>query len=155
MIKTIATTLAAAIAVVGLSSPVAAQPPVGRDCGEAFRFNGYIDDDIGESIARDPGALWSRNCKIGTDWGTIGVATTIANTKREVRYLRHDTITTLRGNRSPWLFCPVSEDSAYTVNWIWHTEDVEERPGELRAYTRWAMEYKREHGCLRSWIRDY
>lgn len=72
---------------------------------------------------------------------------TYADTSNEFKDLKKKVLSKYR---SPWLFCSTGNNTAYSINWTWHTKNIQVWKGEKKRYTKWALAWKKKNNCLRS-----
>lgn len=133
-----------------VSSPATAVPKF-DNCWSAPSFNMYADvgEDVylSDLIASQSFLYEVKRCRF--DGFRIEVVR--ANTPWEVKALKYE-VRGMRGSYTPWLYCSTSYDNSrgYVVNWLWYTKSLTAWKGEEERYNKWARDWRKKHGCIRS-----
>jgi hypothetical protein len=152
MRKILALIIAVPFTITLIVSPAEAAPKPGH-CWNSGNFNMYagVNEDIYLEDLLNAIAI-GNNFKVNR-CRTQGIRIEIvqANNNNEVKALKQE-VRDPEGWSTPWLYCDTSYDNTqgYLVNWLWHTKNIVAWKGEKERYIKWALTWKKKHGCISS-----
>lgn len=116
------------------------------DCWRTESFNQYANanEPVTVPVATDY-VFTVQRCNVGA----VRIEIVSADTKPESLSLRRAARESNKRYETPWVYCRTSSKAAYLINLAWYTNDIRARDGEGAAYTRWALDWKRNRSCTR------